>query len=501
MHITKEKLEGLFKNTRINLSLIFVVIFGFYLRTLAPGILWSDSGKLAINAKEMLINFTSLSSHSLHAILSRIFILVPLGNFVYRQNLMSAFFASLTVIILYLIIKRITESNIASIFGSFAFAVSHMFWLLSVVNETYTIATFFISLQVLILLVWYDKGDDRLLYLTSLVLGISMLNNWITLFCFPAYFYLIYVRKREVLFSLNKILMIIGCFILGASPFFYSILESKGGQFSGDFIKVVKTWVNPKRMITGVVKYPVYLMYEFPVAGFFVGLLGVWKSFFKKRKIFFFLLILLLCNVLFAMSYIAQRRFHILVSSYLFFSVWIGIGICELKKWLSVRNFILGFICLAIFPILFYYNMPAISKKVNIDLIKARRLHFRDNDKFYLFPAKNNEFGPYRYGKLAFEVFEPDSIVLADFNPGKVLEYFQRFHNLRPDVKIESQRIDRFLHHTENPEERILNFISRQIEKAPIYLADDYEPYYFCKAIKKKYDIIPIGSVFKVNEK
>ena len=48
---------------------------------------------------------------------------------------------------------------------------------------------------------------------------------------------------------------------------------------------------------------------------------------------------------------------------------------------------------------------------------------------------------------------------------------------------------------------QVIDFIDKWIKTNPVYFADDYEEYYFCKSVKEKYDIIPAGSVFKIEHR
>jgi len=144
---------------------IVVSLFAFilYLKTLAPTVIWGDSAKLATFVYEFDLSIRQ-GHHPLHTILGLLFSYLPFGDYAYRQNLMSAFFGALAVALVYLILLRWTHSVIAAIGGALSLAVSHVFWLLSVINESYTLFAFLMVLMIWLATVWDEKKSYKLLY-------------------------------------------------------------------------------------------------------------------------------------------------------------------------------------------------------------------------------------------------------------------------------------------------------------------------------------------------
>lgn len=123
--------------------------FILYLITLSPTVTWGDSAKLT-----MFVHNTEISIrqgyHPLHTIIGLLFSYLPFGDYAYRQNLMSACFGALTVGLVYLILFRWTRSVVAAIGGALSLTVSHVFWMLSVINESYTLFAFS-----MVLMLWF----------------------------------------------------------------------------------------------------------------------------------------------------------------------------------------------------------------------------------------------------------------------------------------------------------------------------------------------------------
>lgn len=476
---------------RLGLGIFLLIgVFLFYLKTLAPTVLWGDSAKLTISAYTLNLDCTP-GSHPLHGLIGSLFNLIPFGNIAYRQNLMSAFFASLTVFLLYLVIFKITNSRLSSICAALSLTVSHTFWHLAVINETYSLLSFFFVLLILILLIWQKSQDNRLLYLFFFLLALSISNNGLMVFFIPAYmiYFLCFGQNRKILIKSNIFLIFIS-FLLGSSLLIFLFIHKRHSLTQILSYNVVIPFTRYYRtfykMVLETIKYPIYLLYQFPVLGFFLGLKGIRRFFKLDKKLFLLLLVIAIIDICFAGGYMRQKQFYLLIPSYLIFAIFIGIGFNSIKNNYSKIVIILIMICL---PILLYYNVPFILDSLHIDLVKARSLPYRDNNRYFLLPDKSNYFGAYMYGKETLEIVEPNSILIADFTPLAVIKYLRIVENKSCNAKIIfSESID------------IQKFIAKNIDHYIIYLAD-LEPYYDINNLRQKYSIVPKGLIFQVIRK
>jgi len=228
-----------------------------------------------------------------------------------------------------------------------------------------------------------------------------------------------------------------------------------------------------------------------------MGLVGAWHQRKSERRRFTFLLILFLADVLFASGYMRQKQFFLLIASFIVFALWIGMGIHSMSLWAESRlrkpkiAEISAIVFLIVVPMTFYYSVPTVAKKLNLDLVRARTLPYRDNSRFFLVPDKRNEYGAERFGREVFQILEPNSIIVCDFTPIAVLRYFQRVEEMRKDVWLKLVDF--------KPLE--LEFVDRHIKNRHIYLADDLEGDYSIAALRSKYDLVPVGPIIKVKPK
>jgi hypothetical protein len=466
--------------------------------TLAPTVIWGDSAKLTTFVYELELNIKQ-GHHPLHTILGLFFSYLPFGDYAYRQNLMSAFFGALAVALVYLIVLRWTHSIVAAIGGALSLAVSHVFWLLSVINESYTLFAFLMVLMVWLVTIWDETKSYKSLYLTAFIFGLSISNNYLMPFLLPgfAYFY-ISARNRPRLGKLNYVFLMLS-FLGGAALLIALSFKSmvSGGHELLDILKAgpfKRFYRSPFKIVREFFLFPAYLLYQFPIVGFIIGLIGAQHQYKSERRQFTFLLIIFLADVLFASGYMRQKQFFLLIASFIVFSLWIGMGIHSMSLWAKTRLLkpkiaeISTILILISFPMAFYYSVPIVTKKFNLDLVRARTLPYRDNSRFFLVPDKRNEYGAERFGREVFQILEPNSIIVCDFTPIAVLRYFQRVEGMRKDVWLKLVDF--------KPLE--LEFVDHHIDNRHIYLADDLEGDYSITTLKTKYDLVPVGPIIKL---
>lgn len=88
--------------------LVFLISFTVYLMTLAPTVYVGDSGELI--AASYTLGIPHPPGYPLFTILGKIFItFIPIGSIAYRVNLLSAFFASSTVLLLYFFLNKLIK--------------------------------------------------------------------------------------------------------------------------------------------------------------------------------------------------------------------------------------------------------------------------------------------------------------------------------------------------------------------------------------------------------
>jgi len=498
-----ERRSKLHKNI-ITAAFLFLAVLGIYIATLSPGVSWGDSARLALDTREPQYRFDPAGGHPLHAFLGKLFNSIYFGSVAYRQNLMSAVFGGLSVAILFLLLRQLGIANIVCVCTSITFGLSHMFWLLSTLNEHYTMGIFFVSLQFLMLVSWWKTDRQYFLYLGGLLFGLSLCNDLAPAFFFPAYLWGIFAWKPGTIKEWKLLIGLALSVILGLSPWIFVYIGiPAAGRPPIDLTTLLFQYgwtVDRSRFPNALLEYLAYIFYQFPLFLFVFGLIGIKSSFRRNRRLFVFIALAFIVNVIFASAYMRQRSFNIWTFSSLPFAIWIAFGLESVLVRYRVRRWVLVvlFSVLLIGPV-GYSFVPRIAKALKVPLGTVRTLHWRDNYSYYLWPGKRTEYGTYQYAWNVFKDAQLNAVILADYNPAMPLLYVQRIDRKRPDIRI-ALRIDEFYRSSDHAG-NIMRFLDENYGNRPLYLADDYQPYYRTDVISKKYDIIPEGALFGIRKK
>ena len=490
--------------------LILITASLFYYFTLAPTIIAGDSPILSLKALNFSLHFGRASDHPLHTILGKMFSLLPF-ELAFSINLMSAFFGVLTVLLVFLIVKHLTNSDSAAWFGALSLMVSHAFWLHSVIAEVYTLNAFFLALLVYLTLT--KLKSELFKYLFPLVFVLGLLNHLILVLSLPAFwvYILMNVGKRE-----RKIFLIITALVVSAVIASLSWLAI----FRKDVLlsllygpPPISIYILPPSDFHLLVKefglYVLYLCYQYPLLGIIVGGIGIFALFKQDRSASVFLMLILALNSLFFIKTTAWKsyggtKYTFFISDYTILAMFLGCGFLpfldQVKILLKKVNVIIderkqqllpaGIIAASVlFTIALYSFMPKIVSILNIDLVHARTLPYRDNNRFFLNPNKRGYHGDRKLGQEILQLAEKNSVVFADFTPYTILEYLTTIENLRPDIKL--------LGCSEKTDMRMrLDEIKDENPHAHIYLADD--DYCNLDGIEEKYFMKKHGPFFEI---
>lgn len=489
--------------------LVFLFSFALYLVTLAPTVIWGDSAKFALDVEALHLG-DSADSHPLFIILGKIFSLLPF-ELAYSMNLLSAVCASIAVFLVYHIIIEITNSKISAIAGSLALCVSHSFWLHAVITEVYDLNAAFLASIILFLLKWRkEKNSYRPLYVAAFLFGLGLTNHRIIALSLIAIVIFIFVTERKFFKNIKVMFGMAISFIAGSALFIYLLIDN---LLNSTATNVAYT-VTGEKFVHALVEYSPkileeaglylsYLFYQFPFAGFLLGFAGIAGLVKKDGKLALMLLLLIIVNTVFffkAGPGYGKTKYTFYISDYMVFSVLVGAGFSFLQQHLGQKGYParnISFAALAaifLLPLLLYNITPYMSKKLNIDLLKARKIAYRDNEAFFLNPSKRGYTGAEQYALKAFASIKPGSIIIADYTPFTVLKYEQEIKAAGKNILVVLNKKDR-----ENDPKKI---ISEYYGSRDIYFADISEDRYFIiYKLREKYDFVPEGILYRVVKK
>src|SRR5215203_2375164 len=148
--------------------------FLLYLWTLAPTVLYYERPALLdaamLQSHVYALGITQPTGYPTYTMLAHLFTYLPFGDPAYRANLASALFGAAAVFFLFLAGLRLTGRTWAAAIGALAFAAGNTFWSRAIIAEVYTLNAVFVSLVVLVLLVWRDARDARYLLASAFLM-------------------------------------------------------------------------------------------------------------------------------------------------------------------------------------------------------------------------------------------------------------------------------------------------------------------------------------------
>ncbi len=306
----------------VYLILAAVIPFFIYLLTVAPTVVFFDSGELITSS--FLVSPAHPPGYPLYVMMGKFGTFLPFGSVAYKVNIMAAFFSSLAAMMVFLITSQIIKDlqasealrryqDLISFTTAITFAFSYSLWNQAIIAEVYPLNTFITGLLIYILLSWRDKvkfqesgdtshvsrltsHDSRLLYLVCFLFGLGLGNHHTLLVVLPIIFLVVAITNWRLLFDARAWGISLAFFMLGLS--LYILLPLRALQNPelnwGDPDTVSKfKWVLFRE---GYPKGGLYrtwglfwqqvktfdIIYEFSGAGLLIGCLGI-IAYIKKK--------------------------------------------------------------------------------------------------------------------------------------------------------------------------------------------------------------------------
>jgi hypothetical protein len=329
--------------------LVGLAALAVYLQTLLPGAGWGDIARFQYAAR--VWGIPHRFGYPLYIAISRLFGYLPVGSLAYRINLMSALFAALAAVTVYLLVKRLDGDEVAAASAALSFAFSRALWGQAVVAEVYALNAALIGTVLLLLLAWHQTRRIGLLYLGIGLYALSFGNHMTVVTLVPAVVYLLLATEPRLLLDPRHVAAMIGLAILGAAQYLYIILRAQQqpllnelgpfswrgwihwmtrNRFPGQFFGyTVGDQVDRLRI------YLELLEKQFFRWGYILGWIGAWERLKAGARSLLFLALAALGIYLFGMNYGGATFRIYLIPSYLVFAVFVGCGLSAMRCWLA----------------------------------------------------------------------------------------------------------------------------------------------------------------------
>jgi len=485
-------------------ALVLAAALVLYLVTLAPGVLWADSGHLQLGAVVGRVQ-GSAGSHPLWVWIAHAFTRLPIGDPAGRVNAVSALMAAVTVAVVHRTLLECGIGRGAAALAAAALAVAHTFWWHAVVAEVYALTLALMAVTIWLALRWQRTGRRAYLVLTALTLGAGLLAHLLVVVYVPAVLWLVWRRRRAL--RASDVWASIGAGVLGAAPLVALVWRDAAamGLNAGEALRwalftfegydfgpamVAFSW---RQLPSDAMEWLAFLVLQYLGPALLAGLLGavtIWRR--AGRDVATFVLLLYLGAVAFAFAYRVGDRYVFYLPSYLPFALWVGFGFEWGAEALARR--LGGRPCPAWVvgaALLLVVAVPVATYRLAPELV-ARGVTFRDTRHvpgprgrlYFLWPPKCGYDDAETFAREALASVPPDGLLLADPVLAAPLVYVQRVEGRRPDVVIRYCCWD-------------LAEVLEQGGERPIALADT-APEVYPAQVLADYVLVPRGSVHLV---
>jgi hypothetical protein len=475
-----------------------------YAISCAPGALWQDSGLIQYRIWHNDIEgFLGLAiSHPLFYILAIVVKYIPLSEFGYRVNLVSAVAAAVAVANMFLLVRLWLGKNFPALIAAVTLAVSHTFWCHASIIETYTLWTAFFLVELIMLLQYTRTKKVKYLYWLGLANGLAVSVHMlasIPLICYVV-FLLTLLVKREI--RAKDLLIVAFLWFIGTLP--YEFLVVKNIIQTGDVAATLSSAAFGRRWQGAVLNTSIsarlatenllFIALNFPTPNallFFVGCFGLFKvapsvSF---RNVFLGLIVLFF---VFAFRYTIVDRYAFFIPFYCMVSIFVGLGTHYFQTRVNCRICTYLVLLFSLLPICIYAVAPTSAERKQINVGTRGDIPYRNDYEYFLQPWKTGYRGAERFANEALDVVEDGAIIYADSTTVAPLLYVQEVNGKRPDVKIVSSVVN-----SQDAPAFNAQTIRQLMESKAVYVVSRIARY--CPAfLLEEYDLVQTGVLWRV---
>jgi Flp pilus assembly protein TadD len=154
---------------------VLLSVLAVYWTTLPPTVTGEDAGELITAAYALGIPHPP--GYPAWCLLAHPFTWLPFGTIAWRVALSSAVFAAGACGVLSLVTIKLTSNRWAGVAAGLACAFSREVWEQAIIPEVYGLNILFLSLCVLLLVLWYESRKPHILYLFAFLFGLGAANH------------------------------------------------------------------------------------------------------------------------------------------------------------------------------------------------------------------------------------------------------------------------------------------------------------------------------------
>lgn len=422
--------------SRIALVLIVAAI---YIATMARDVMTDDTAEFQVRCA--WIEPTHPPGYPLLLLVGKVIAQLPLATVAWRLSLASVIFGIATVATLYELLLLLLRSSLAAFATALVFALSHTFWMQSLVAEAYSLNAFFHT-SLLYLLARYERFPGErpqvavgVLFLTGLAAG----NHVVIVLMLPVYLLWFWWQSKRRMPRRGR--LVGGALALALGLSIYLVLTVRmhslassvdlalGGPSRGLLFAFTPVQV-ARRLAVGLG----YHAYQFPFVAGVVGI-GGWLWALRRRRAWWALTSAIwLITVGYAVNFDSSDVYVFYIPAYIAFAIWVGFGFDALYRALGSRPLSWAsavMLCaVAIAPLTYWTTYRTIERAGVAKLSRDKGV------RYYLFPPKNKAawFGCRVRHLMKTATWR--GALLVDWNYYFTARYLRDIEHLRSDLAV-----------------------------------------------------------------
>jgi hypothetical protein len=454
---------------------LFLFSFALYIRTLAPDVLYGDSGEF--QTLTYTLGHTHSTGYPVYLLLARLFGFLPIGNLAWRVNLFSALSAALTVSFVYLLGWRFTTNWIGPTLGSLLLAVSYTFWSQAIIAEVYTPGAAFSAFILTLLLNWQENPTVKTKYLfvaALLTAGGVGVHASVGLFGFAALLFVAWVvnqHRSDIPQAKKMIISAAGGTILGLAILILAFMIIDINNPKSSFINTMlepsrSTWnlqasdldspyerirltlsglqwqdamfPNTINLVDEFIEFQVrFAEFEFSDGWLWISWLSLLVFVLKIRQKGVFILLNVIFLLFFILNYEPPDKYLFFLPVYILLTAIAGAGVGQFLNWLKGTlkldkwtNILLQ----SVIPILLFAWIAGPEIESRTRAVETGVASFIQED--YVFPA-NKLSEPRAIATLYLSALpEEDAVLIMDWRALYATYFIAHVEGRNPDLQI-----------------------------------------------------------------
>ncbi|HRX86469.1 MAG TPA: DUF2723 domain-containing protein [Phycisphaerae bacterium] len=424
------------------------VAAALYLLTMAPGVLWGDSGDAQVR---VLIGAWSDTRDLARAHVS----FYALAIFAHRvlqvpaaiaANAVAALAGAVTVANTAVLLRLLIRGRTAWYAGVAVLMCSHTLWQMSCGAEVVTLSTALLSAELLCMVRYLQTGRRAWLIGAAIANGLGWTTHNLALLTWPAYGVLLLLNRRQLARQYWRVALgAAAAWGLGALPLIILTVQafiSTGAlaqTLRSLFVGVYARQVFWHAVGAGTaLRVGAYFLLNFPTPLLLLapwGWLALRRS--AGRNVWTYLSVAGITYLLFGARYHVADQYTFLVHAYLFVALGIAVGA---ERWLArfrgapMRAAV---VVLAVTGPMLYALAPALARRVHprfLDSIRA--IPHRDEYAWFLQPWRVGDHGAADFAREILHALPANAFLYADRTVREPLEYVQASEHLRTDIRL-----------------------------------------------------------------